>query len=239
MPMPKSTVNFSPASPEAAFTPSFCWNSSTRKPSKPAFCKARRYSDSYMPKRHGPHEPAVKKTWLLMISVFRHPARFQALQVLHQVAHGEVRGIALAVVAVLLAQLEGRDVGHRQNVAAISAAFKHRLDHPLVFPGQATEEDGHLVALFRGEGLFDGAMKVADRAAVQAHHACQARTFLRQLPLNLLFGLRTRQFIYGKIDASHGHSNLPLLSGMDSRLLCQYLLIVFSAVAGEKDRRGA
>src|ERR1035438_4393506 len=25
MPMPKSTVNFSPASPEAAFTPSFCW----------------------------------------------------------------------------------------------------------------------------------------------------------------------------------------------------------------------
>ncbi len=35
MPMPKSTVNFRPGSPLAALMPSVCWNSSTRKPSKP------------------------------------------------------------------------------------------------------------------------------------------------------------------------------------------------------------
>jgi hypothetical protein len=62
MPKPKSTVNFNPGSPEAALIPSLSLNSNTRKPSKPAFFSAKRYSASYMPKRHGPHEPAVKKT---------------------------------------------------------------------------------------------------------------------------------------------------------------------------------
>src|SRR5664279_3889884 len=141
---------------------------------------------------------------------FRHPPRFQALEVLHEIADSEVRGVALTVVAVFLAELERRHIRHRQDLAAISAALKYRLDHALVFPGQTTEEDGYLIAFFRGEGLFSGAPTVANRAAIQAHHAGQARTFLRQLPLNLLFGLRRRQFIYGEIDASHGHRNFPL-----------------------------
>src|ERR1022692_4341446 len=224
MPMPKSTVNFTPASPEAAFTPSFCWKRNTRKPAKPAFCRARRYSDSYMPKRHGPHEPAVKKTWLLMISSFVIPRAcrpwryctrlptvkyvgLQALEVLHQIANREVRGIALAVVAIFLAQLKRRDVGHRQNLAVISAALKHRLDHALVFPGQAAEKNGYLVAFFRGEGLLGRATKVMHGAAVEAHHAGQAGAFLGQFLLNLFFGLglRTRQFIYREINASHRH----------------------------------
>ena len=62
MPKPKSIENFSPGSPEAALMPSLSLNSSTRNPSKPAFFNAKRYSASYMPKRHGPQEPAVKKT---------------------------------------------------------------------------------------------------------------------------------------------------------------------------------
>ena len=127
--------------------------------------------------------------------VFRHPPRFQALEVLHQVADGEVGGIALPVVAVFFAQLKGGDVGHGQNVAAISAALKHRLDDALMFPGEAAEENGHLAALFGGEGLLGGAAEVADRATIEAHHAGQARTFLRQFSLNLLFGLRAGQFI--------------------------------------------
>ncbi len=52
----------SPGSPLAALIPSVCWKSKTRNPSKPAFCRANRYSASYMPKRHGPQEPAVKNT---------------------------------------------------------------------------------------------------------------------------------------------------------------------------------
>src|ERR1022692_4366567 len=45
--------------------------------------------------------------------VLRHAARLQALEVLHQIANREVGGLALAVVAVFLAQLKRRDVGHR------------------------------------------------------------------------------------------------------------------------------
>ena len=142
--------------------------------------------------------------------VLCHAAGLQALEVLHQVANREVRGIALTVVAVFLAQLKRRDVGHGQNLAAVSAAFKHRLDHALVFPGQATEQNGHLAALFRGEGPLGGATKVVDGATIEPHHAGQACAFLGQLPLNLLFGVRERQFIYGEIDASHVYSNLPL-----------------------------
>ncbi len=118
-------------------------------------------------------------------------AGFQALQILHQIAHREIGRIALPVVAVLLAELEGRDVRHRQDVAAIAAAFEDGLDDLLVFPGQAAEEDGHLAALLGGEGPLHRTLEVTDRAAVESHHAGQPRALLRQLALNLFFGLRT------------------------------------------------
>ena len=50
-----------PGSPEAAFRPSLSLNRSTRKPSKPAFFRAKRYSDSYMPNRQGPFPEGMKK----------------------------------------------------------------------------------------------------------------------------------------------------------------------------------
>src|SRR5664279_4203179 len=56
---------------------------------------------------------------------FRHPPRFQALEVLHEIADSEVRGVALTVVAVFLAELERRHIRHRQDLAAISAALKY------------------------------------------------------------------------------------------------------------------
>ncbi len=48
---------------------------------------------------------------------------FQLLQVLHQVADREVRRIALAVVAVFLAELKGFDVGHRHHFALVAEAL--------------------------------------------------------------------------------------------------------------------
>ncbi len=120
-----------------------------------------------------------------------HAAGFQALQILHQIAHREVRRIALPVVAVFLAELEGRDIRHRQDLAAIAAAFENGLDDLLMLPRQAAEKNGDLAALLRGEGTLDRTLEVADRAAVEAHHAGQPRALLRQLPLNLLLGLGT------------------------------------------------
>jgi len=56
---------------------------------------------------------------------------------LHQIADREVRGIALPVVAVLLAQLKSRDVRNRQDLATITTTLKDSLDNPLVLPGEA------------------------------------------------------------------------------------------------------
>ena len=68
-PMKKPGFISSPASsPVACFRPPFCWNSITRKPSKPASRSALRYSVAYMPKRQGPHAPAVRKTYFSTMS---------------------------------------------------------------------------------------------------------------------------------------------------------------------------
>ena len=137
--------------------------------------------------------------------------RLQRLQVLHQIADGEVGRIALAVVAVLFAQLKGRDVRHRHNLATISAAFEDGLDHAFMLPGQAAEKDGNLAALLGAERPLDRTLEMTDRAAIQAHHAGQPGTLLRQLALNLFFGLRTRQFVNREIDASDWHRKFLFL----------------------------
>ena len=137
-----------------------------------------------------------------------HAAGFQALQILHQVAHRKIRRIALPVVAVFLAELERRHIRHRQDLAAVAAAFEDGLDDLFVLPGQAAEENRHLAALLRGEGTLDGTLEVTDRATIEAHHAGQPRAFLRQLPLNLFLGLRTSQFVQREIDVSHRHGEV-------------------------------
>ena len=62
-------------SPLACLMPPFIWKSSTLKPSKPASRRALRYSVTYIPKRHGPHEPAVRNTCLSMMSSVDIPCR--------------------------------------------------------------------------------------------------------------------------------------------------------------------
>jgi hypothetical protein len=63
------------SSPVACLSPPFCWNSITRKPSKPASRRALRYSVAYMPKRQGPQAPAVRKTYFCTISACERPSR--------------------------------------------------------------------------------------------------------------------------------------------------------------------
>ena len=85
----------------------------TRKPSKPASRSALRYSVTYMPKRHGPQAPAVRKTNFSTMSFGVMPFSSRSVdEVLHQVADREVGRVALAAVAELLADAERVVVGH-------------------------------------------------------------------------------------------------------------------------------
>ena len=82
-----------------------------------------------------------------MISCLVRPLLFQALHELHQVADGEVGGVALAVVAVFLAELERLLVGDGHGFALVAQAFERAVDQLFVLPGEAAEEDGGVVAL--------------------------------------------------------------------------------------------
>ena len=92
------------------------------------------------------------------------PAReaffLQELEILHQVADGEVRGIALPVVAELLAGLKAGDVRHGQLFATIAAALEDGANQVLMFPGEAAEKNRYLIALFGGEGALYGTMEM-------------------------------------------------------------------------------
>ncbi len=76
--------------------------------------------------------------------VARHPFFLQELEILHQVAHGEISRIALAVVAELFAGLEGGDIGHGQFFAAVAAALKDGANQIFVLPGEAAEQNRDL-----------------------------------------------------------------------------------------------
>ena len=64
---------------------------------------------------------------------------FQALQILHQVADGEVSGIALAVITVLFAGLKRAHVGGGHGFGDVAEAFERTVDQLLVLPGKAAE----------------------------------------------------------------------------------------------------
>src|SRR5580704_11118939 len=115
IPIPKSTVNLSPASPDAALMPSSCWNRSTRNPPKPAFSSEAIFSfvhaETAGAARSGGEEHVVVDNVLT-----RYPLLFEPLQVLHQTTNREVRWIALAVVAELFADLERGHIGDRESL---------------------------------------------------------------------------------------------------------------------------
>ena len=53
---------------------------------------------------------------------------------LHQIAHREIGGIALPVVAVFLTQLKALDIRYLHDFAAIATSFKYCLYDPLMLP---------------------------------------------------------------------------------------------------------
>ena len=90
------------------------------------------------------------------------PLRLETLQVLHEVADGEVGRVALPVVAELLSRLEGRDVGGRDHLDVIAEPLERAVDEILVLPRQPSEEDRRLRPLRLREGTFDGTVEVFD-----------------------------------------------------------------------------
>ena len=125
-------------------------------------------------------------------------------QELDEVADGEVSRIALAVVAILLAGLEGGHVGVRQPLEAIAAAAKHGFNEALVFPGKASEKNGDAVAFFRGEGPLQGAVEVLDGFLDQPRSLLQPRPLRQHAASDLFFPQRRKRGPGGVHGGAHG-----------------------------------
>ena len=134
----------------------------------------------------------------------RKTSSFQRPQELDEVANGEVSRIALAVVAILLARLEGGHVGGWQHLEAIAAAAKHGLDEALVFPGKASEKNGDPVAFFRGEGPLHGAVEVLDGFLSQPRSLLQPQPLRRHAACDLFFPQRRKRGPGGVDGGTHG-----------------------------------
>src|SRR5262249_38442272 len=115
----------------------------------------------------------------------------EELEILHQVAHSEIGGIALAVVAEFLARLEASDIRHRQFLALVSAALEDGADQVFVLPGKTTKQDGDVATLLRRECPLDGAMEV--RGLIQPREFAQADSFRFQTLLNFVIQLDVYQ----------------------------------------------
>ena len=115
------------------------------------------------------------------------PLLFEALQILHQVADGEIGRIALAVVAVLLAGLERVHVGRGHGFGAVAQSFEGAMHQLFVFPGQAAEEQRGAAALFGGEGLLHRLLEVMSLALGEPGFGFQAGTLFRKSLLDDVF----------------------------------------------------
>ena len=109
--MPKSTVNFRPGSPDAALMPSLSLEEQHAEAVEAGILQREAifgfvHAEAARAARSGGEEDVVVEDVLA-----RHALLFERLQVLHQVADGEVGRIALAVVAELLAELEAGTSG--------------------------------------------------------------------------------------------------------------------------------
>ena len=119
--------------------------------------------------------------------VFRHSPRFQALEILHEIADSEVRGVALAVVAVLFASLESTHVGRGHRTGLVAEAFERAMHQLFVLPGEAAEKQRGGGALAGGERLLDWPFKVVPLVFVEARFLFQTRAFFRKSLLNRIF----------------------------------------------------
>src|SRR6185503_18552293 len=83
-----------------------------------------------------------------------HPAGFELLQILDQVADGKVSRIALPVVPVLFAKLERRHIRTWHDFTLVAASLKNGADQGFMFPRQSAEQDRDMVALLGREGIL-------------------------------------------------------------------------------------
>ena len=140
---------------------------------------------------------------------------FQVLNKLHQIAHRKVRRIALPVVSVLLAELKGLLVGHRNGFALVAQAFQRCVHQPLVFPGEPAKEDGGLVPLQRREGQLDRLVEVVNFAALDPGLFLQALAFLLDALANQCLRRQNLNQLTIRLRASNGCNSAhdPLQSG--------------------------
>ena len=143
----KSRFISRPASASAWFRPPDCWKSSTRKPSKPAVAQRQPVLGFVHAEAAGAAGARGEEDVAVEDLLLGQPLLFQVLQELHQVPDREVGRVALAVVAVLLAESGRPSRSARARLAAVAQAFERAMDQLLVLPGQAAEEEGRLVPL--------------------------------------------------------------------------------------------
>ena len=105
---------------------------------------------------------------------------FQALQILHQVADGKIGRVALAVVAVLLAGLEGLHVGSGHGFGAVAQSFERAMHQLFMLPGQPAEQQRGAAALFPGERLLHRLLEVVGLALDEAGFLLQALALFAQ-----------------------------------------------------------
>ena len=118
------------------------------------------------------------------------PLLFQALQILHQVADGEIGRVALAVVAVLLAGLEGLHVGSGHGLGTVAQAFERAMHQLFVLPGQTAEQQRGMGALFLGERLLHRLLEVVNLALDEAGFPLQAGALFGKPLLDNVFDRR-------------------------------------------------
>lgn len=91
------------------------------------------------------------------------------LEILHEVAHREVRGVALAVVAVLFAGLECIGVGGWNHLSSIAQALEVALDQVFVPKGEPPKQHRGRRPLIGGEDMLHRALKLQiDRVKADA-----------------------------------------------------------------------
>jgi hypothetical protein len=85
----------------------------------------------------------------------------QELEMLHQVSHGKIGGIALAIVAKLLSRLEPGNVRDRELLAVVTAALENGANQVFVLPSESAKQNSYAVTLLRLESTLNGPMEVA------------------------------------------------------------------------------
>ena len=138
------------------------------KPSKSSVLQRHPVLGFVHPEAARPARPRSEEDVVVQDLLPAKPACFQPAQILDQIAHREICGIALCRVPEFPTQVIGGKIRIGQDFAAVAAPVKNRLDKFLVLPGEPAEEDGDPLALLPGEEPLLRAAEVPHRRLRQA-----------------------------------------------------------------------